>query len=297
MGFSPHQPMFYSEPQESSGFQPSNTQPSPNFVVPETQESQGEAPEPKRRVHRKKPVATDGSEPAPAPTTKRKTTPWSSDEKEALFRAWIAISEDRHCADYQQRKIFWTKVRETFHMLVGSTERNADMISGRWSEIRKFVGLFTNLFNRNSGLMRPSGSDNLAVYNFTVEEWKQECLRRYGVVKTWDDLKLWDRLKKCSKWVELVAPDLDAEVGPKQTKTSSSGAYSTSTGSDCRVRFDLNIAEEETSSPPRRRPLGRDAKGKKPAEGEAVNIANLVESLNKFNKTMEVVSYDKKEKT
>lgn len=78
--------------------------------------------------------------------------------------------------------------------------------------------------------MRPSGSDDLAVYNFTVEEWKQECLWRYGVVKMWDDEKLWDKLRRCSKWVELVAPDLDAEVGPKRTKTSSSARISLQPG-------------------------------------------------------------------
>ncbi|MFS8018610.1 hypothetical protein Hanom_Chr15g01394031 [Helianthus anomalus] len=72
------------------------------------------------------------------------------------------------------------------------------MISGWWAEIRKYVGLFTNLHNRNSNRMRPSGSDNLQVYQFTCEERKQEVFRKYKVRKRFDGDCLWKILRNCS---------------------------------------------------------------------------------------------------
>ncbi|MFS7963497.1 hypothetical protein Hanom_Chr08g00738731 [Helianthus anomalus] len=61
------------------------------------------------------------------------------------------------------------------------------MISGRWFEIRKYVGLFTNLHNINSHRLRPSGSDDLQVYRFICEERKQAVFRKYKITKTFDE--------------------------------------------------------------------------------------------------------------
>ncbi|MFS8006419.1 hypothetical protein Hanom_Chr14g01248961 [Helianthus anomalus] len=60
------------------------------------------------------------------------------------------------------------------------------MISRRWSEIRKYVGLFSNLHNRNMQRMCPIGSDDLQVYRFTCEERRQEVLRKHKFKKTFD---------------------------------------------------------------------------------------------------------------
>ncbi|MFS7963679.1 hypothetical protein Hanom_Chr08g00741191 [Helianthus anomalus] len=57
------------------------------------------------------------------------------------------------------------------------------MISGWWAEIRKYVGIFTNLHNRNSNRMRPSEGDDLQVYQFTCKECKQEVFRKHKVTK------------------------------------------------------------------------------------------------------------------
>ncbi|MFS7912848.1 hypothetical protein Hanom_Chr02g00134691 [Helianthus anomalus] len=69
------------------------------------------------------------------------------------------------------------------------------------------LGLFTNLHNRNSQRMRPSGSDDLQVYEFTCGEWKQEVFRKHKVRKTFDDDYLWNILQNCSKWTRLISVD------------------------------------------------------------------------------------------
>src|ERR1044071_7203379 len=103
------------------------------------------------------------------------------------------------------------------------------MISGRWAEIRKYVGLFTNLHNRNAARVRVSGSSDLDVYQFTCNEWKEEVLRKYKTNKTWDEDYLWRILRNCSKWVELIFVEDMSEGGvassSKRAKTSSSGGY------------------------------------------------------------------------
>ena len=117
--------------------------------IPETQPVQ------KKRANSK------GKKKVGEPSAPKKTnTPWSMEEKIALCRAWIEVSEDRLCginfffvnfiyinflvnfifiiffclyifvADYPKRRVFWNKIREKFYATVGSEARNPDMISG-----------------------------------------------------------------------------------------------------------------------------------------------------------------------
>ncbi|KAF5816558.1 hypothetical protein HanXRQr2_Chr03g0135611 [Helianthus annuus] len=106
------------------------------------------------------------------------------------------------------------------------------MISGGWAEIRKYIRLFTNLHNRNSNRMRPSGSDDLQVYKFTCEEWKQEVFRKYKVTKTFDEDYLWKIIMNCSKSTELVSIDEMGDSESTRTKTNSSGAFVCSSSLD-----------------------------------------------------------------
>ncbi|MFS7921408.1 hypothetical protein Hanom_Chr03g00236441 [Helianthus anomalus] len=68
--------------------------------------------------------------------------------------------------------------------------------------------------------MRPSGSDDLQVYQFTCEVWKQEVIPRYKVMKTFEEDYLWKILCSFSKWAELASVDEMGDSGSKHTKTN-----------------------------------------------------------------------------
>ena len=134
--------------------------------------------------------------------------------------------------------------------------------------------------------MLSDGTDDLSVYQFTCDEWKQEVLRKYNMVKSFDEKYLWEVLKKSSKWMEQCVEDL-GEGAPKRTKTSESGTYVSSSGSENQINFDLNLSEGDLRDQGCSRPPGRD-RARKPNDDyrkEINNLSSFLESRNEGRQT------------
>ncbi|XP_022033055.1 uncharacterized protein LOC110934175 [Helianthus annuus] len=94
--------------------------------VPETQFLVGQNAvehEKKKRSHKRK---TPGEE-----RLKTKPIPWTSNEEMSLSKAWLEITEDPRCSNYQKEKTYWSRIYKVFRKLEDQEEgyRDADVIA------------------------------------------------------------------------------------------------------------------------------------------------------------------------
>ncbi|XP_022024749.1 uncharacterized protein LOC110925089 [Helianthus annuus] len=185
--------------------------------------------EPKKRSHKKKQAGESSG------SIQRRAKRWTVEEECALARAWVDVSENQRVGVNQTKTQFWDRIRALFWTSVGNKSRTVDMISGHWNEIRRKVGLFGNLYNKNWP-NRKSGQSDFDVYNYTMDEYFQEMNVMFS------QRPVWEILKKSTKW-HLVPLVVDGQLS-KRTKTSSSQDVSQGS-SNARTGINLNNPDDE----------------------------------------------------
>jgi len=98
-----------------------------------------------------------------------------------------------------------------------SIERTPDMISGKWTTIRTYVGKFTEIHNNNLSKPLPSGWNDENLYDFSCAEYKQD------VKVDFNKKHLWEFLRHVTKWKECCKMGQKRSVA-KRSKTSSTSA-------------------------------------------------------------------------
>ncbi|XP_022019968.1 uncharacterized protein LOC110920037 [Helianthus annuus] len=241
--------------------------------VPETQFHVGQNdvdPQKKKRSHKRK---TPGEE-----RLKTKPIPWTSNEEMSLSKAWLEITEDPRCSNYQKEKTYWSRIYNVFLKLEDQEDgyRDPDGIGAKWRKMRPLIQSFNQIYTRlSNSSVRQSGSDDAMLQANAQNEFRAEHKKAFPY------LAIWQFLRTSSKFHIVIVFDpfkTRGQPSAKRSKTSSSNDHQ-STGSDARYQINLNDTEEDLEEPheeadafqPPQRPVGRD-RAKKAAQPSSSGV-------------------------
>nr|XP_043609828.1 uncharacterized protein LOC122581647 [Erigeron canadensis] len=250
-------------------------------VVREMQEhggdnGDGSSQQKKKRVHRKKG--------ADEPRLKTKPIAWTNDEQMSLAKAWLEVTEDPMCSNYQRERTYWRKIVSVFLSLVAKPAgyRDLDGVSSKWRKMRKSIQAFNNIFTRISANQHPNGASD--------ETIQQRALQEYQAMKkpSFHYLAEWEYLRHSLKFAQVVDFDPEstrAEPSAKRLRTTSS-ADPQSQGSDARCDMDPKITEEEGERYVHQCPIGRGTAKKATSSGSS-GWAKYTEMFEKISDKLE----------
>nr|XP_043625788.1 glutathione S-transferase T3-like [Erigeron canadensis] len=228
-------------------------------VVQETQPP----PQPsKPRRHRKKVAGED----EPRPRNVIQT--WLPSEEMNLATAWLSVTKDPECANYQKKGVFWSRITEALATLEEKSidYRDPEVVSAKWRKIRPIIQNFNQIYTR---IGHASGENDLDRVRKANEEYEGTYRKAFSYSSIWGKIRYSSKFYLVDK--SAVRTNL-GEPTAKRSKTSSSTDPVASQRSDARVNFDLNSFEElgDNDNEPglQERPIGRDA-SKKASRGEA----------------------------
>ena len=149
----------------------------------------------------------------------------------------------------QSAPMFMQRIRELFweNTPRSDVHRNNDMISSKWTEMKRRVGKFCTTHHRIKGSRR-SGASDTDVYEQAVAEYNLEN-------PAWNLHHAWVILKDHPRFGEVPV------VNPKRSKKHTTDSPSSGAGSsDARYPIDLNEIEDEGDDDfvEALRPIGRD---------------------------------------
>ncbi|XP_023752780.1 uncharacterized protein LOC111901134 isoform X1 [Lactuca sativa] len=214
---------------------------------------------------------------------------WTTVEEAALATAWVDISEeDGSTGNAQSVGPFWKRVLKHFHNAMGRDDyRTNHQLSSKWRDVNQKVAKFNDIYNN---LLSQRGSDHSEadILRAALDEYRSE---HNGT--TFNHGSAWDVLKKSKKWVTTSV--VDHTSGPKQTKTSDSNDYTTSSDACCLVDVndeddeiepeDDEIEPEEPRRPIRRGKGNRASSSTLSGSGMDEKIDRLADKLEKFTST------------
>nr|XP_043615676.1 uncharacterized protein LOC122587560 [Erigeron canadensis] len=221
----------------------------------------------KKRSHKKK--APD--EPRERPNQQ----PWSVDEKIALARAWLEVTEDPATANFQKEKVYWKKIRQTFHTIMGREPyRDADSLSGKFWKMKTAIQGFHSVYTR---LSHNSGENDA--------DKQSRALQEYG---NFSFLREWELLRYSSKFNVILTWDpktTRGEPSSKRSKTTLGSEGAQNVGSEARIHIDLNEAGGEGDTRETRyiRLIGRDAV-KRAARTGSLSSSGMAATLKDFER-------------
>ena len=79
---------------------------------------------------------------------------WTSEEEEALAKAWIKISVDRQVGDGQTNDGFWRRVLMHFQSHMPRTERTIDQLNSKWTPMHAAIAAFNGYYTQAVYLFR-----------------------------------------------------------------------------------------------------------------------------------------------
>jgi len=71
---------------------------------------------------------------------------WTSEEEEALAKAWIHISTCKVVGNEQSRDRFWERVLEHFSSIMGGTTRTHNGLNTKWTAMNGAIAMFNGLY-------------------------------------------------------------------------------------------------------------------------------------------------------
>ncbi|PWA46385.1 myb-like domain, Myb/SANT-like DNA-binding domain protein [Artemisia annua] len=184
-------------------------------VIPETQPIDEDA----EQVHEEEEVEEVEEVPRPG---KKPANNWTSDEEEALAKAWIKISVDRDVGDRQKKEGFWGRVTKHFKTLVPRTQRTHHQLNSKWTPMHQMIQAFNGYYIQAKRL-KGSGCDDLQVYETVQYDFEKQFRKAFSHTKAWNILK--DQ----EKWKEqpVVGQASESTGSSKKRKSSESSSAQT----------------------------------------------------------------------
>uniref|UniRef100_A0A7N0TL56 No apical meristem-associated C-terminal domain-containing protein n=1 Tax=Kalanchoe fedtschenkoi TaxID=63787 RepID=A0A7N0TL56_KALFE len=248
MNSSSYQPFPYPFfPNSSPSFSPGyyvgygqNIMPRP-FMIPSPSQSLEGNPE-----H----ASTAENEAPPSVTQQEKSSrsvKWSAEEEEMLISSWLTVSNDSVVGNAQTRGSFWTRVAGYFNKYRKTNiEREESQIKSHYYFMMPQVNEFNGYYNQIVSDHHSGWSDN-QIMEAARFNWKNAHKKR-----EFPYTHVWEMVKDEPKW----AAQIEAQNASKKTKTSDSGAYTSSWDHDTE---DNNNGGNESES----RPIGQKAAKRK----------------------------------
>ncbi|KAD7116510.1 hypothetical protein E3N88_03778 [Mikania micrantha] len=226
---------------------------------------------------KKKPtkMVTDNDE-QPTKTSRQK---WPQSDEVLLAQAMISTSENPITGNNQNVDAFWSKIEKYYNESQPSILRDAHNLRSHWHMFKSKLNRFNELFLQVKSCYRSGWSDDQYIQE-ARQLYINDPSNKNSAAFTYEHV--WNVVKEHGKYNS--ATHIHGFQPPKRTKTSSSGAY-TSSASDAnfgenpeitisledidKEDFEVQLQQVTTT-----RPIGRDkakaeAKGKAKLKGKA----------------------------
>ncbi|GER54478.1 glutathione S-transferase THETA 3 [Striga asiatica] len=168
-----------------------------------------------------------------------------------LIMSRMDISEDSQIGAAQKGDKFWHRVMENFNKYrgPGTSSKNASQLQHEWQKINKEATTFAGCHSEAERCKR-SGMTETDVLEMAYQLYEQSTKRKFKMQA------YWEMLKDHPRW----NAEQD-ESGTKRTKTSATGAYSSS--SNPATPTSEPTSDNNVGSGSANRPMGREAAKKK----------------------------------
>uniref|UniRef100_A0A7N0TR35 No apical meristem-associated C-terminal domain-containing protein n=1 Tax=Kalanchoe fedtschenkoi TaxID=63787 RepID=A0A7N0TR35_KALFE len=148
---------------------------------------------------------------------------WSAEEEEMLISSWITISNDSAVENSQTRDSFWAHVAGYFNTYRKTRiEREESQIKSHYYLMMPQVNEFNGYYNQIVSDHHSGWSDNQIIEAARLI-WKNAHKKR-----EFPYTHVWEMVKDEPKWEAQIG----AQNASKKTKTSESGAYTSSSNHD-----------------------------------------------------------------
>uniref|UniRef100_A0A7N0SV38 Myb-like domain-containing protein n=1 Tax=Kalanchoe fedtschenkoi TaxID=63787 RepID=A0A7N0SV38_KALFE len=172
---------------------------------------------------------------------------WSNEEEEMLISSWLTISNDSAVGNSQTRCSFWARVARYFNTYRKTKiEREESQIKSHYYLMMPQVNEFNGYYNQIVSDHHSGWSDTQIIQAARLN-WKNAHKKR-----EFPYTHVWEMVKDEPKWTAQVG----TQNASKKTKTSDSGAYTSSSHHD---QEDSTHEGNESKS----RPIGQKAAKRK----------------------------------
>uniref|UniRef100_A0A7N0ZWR8 No apical meristem-associated C-terminal domain-containing protein n=1 Tax=Kalanchoe fedtschenkoi TaxID=63787 RepID=A0A7N0ZWR8_KALFE len=181
---------------------------------------------------------------------------WSAEEEEMLISSWLTISNDSAVGNSQTRGSFWARVAGYFNTYRKTRiEREESQIKSHYYLMMPQVNEFNGYYNQIVSDHHSGWSDNQIIEAARLI-WKNAHKKR-----EFPYTHVWEMVKDEPKWATQVG----SQNASKKTKTTESGAYTSSSNHD----IEENTYEGNESES---RPIGQKAAKRKMRGKEKKNV-------------------------
>ncbi|XP_021979909.1 glutathione S-transferase T3-like [Helianthus annuus] len=206
---------------------------------------------------------------------KAKQENWTSNQEEALVKAYVHCNLNKGKDNQQKADGFWKQVVKHFNQTVGGSNRSHHQVRSKWLAMQTKLNTFNGLYHKADRL-RTSGCDVAFVMKQALKDYKNKEKHDFPHVAAWEVVRTNE------KWSPIPLLGEESSGSSQKRKSSDSGNYKADTP-NAEVSSGLPDINEDPS-PRRQKRKEKKDKGPYPRNEDQTDITGRFEEYKAMTK-------------